>query len=227
MKLLLVGCEYAGTTTLADAIREWAGPAMNIDFRIIHDHFKIPDTKPHGEPLTEEEIAQFAALSPRLTEVIQRHDIYYHTPGEGSSGDGITIGLHIDEAIYGPLYWDYGKTGVIGDRDVIGRHIEHSIEKWAPETVLVHVKASPEVIARRMREDPHPYPVVLEKDIEHVLNRFEQEVRRSLIGLRLDLDTSTSTVDETLAEFAEKIQDFLTPNDLTRMLNRRLAPAAG
>ena len=158
MRLLLVGCEYSGTTTLADAIMAWAMDEMDIDFRHFHDHFKIPDTKPHGGPLTDEEIARFAALSPRMTEAIQRHDLYYHTPREGPSGDGLFIGLHIDEKIYGPLYWGYGLKGELGDRDGVARSIERSIMKWAPETVPVHVKASPEVIARRMREAPTHTP---------------------------------------------------------------------
>ena len=222
MRLLLAGCEYAGTTTLADAIKAWAMDAMDIDIRIIHDHFKVPDTKPHGEVLTDEEIAQFAALSPRMTEVIQRHDLYYHTPGEGKSKDGLIIGLHIDEKIYGPLYWGYGLKGVLGDREVIARHIEHSIMKWAPEMVLVHVKASPEVIARRMKEAPHPYPVVKAADIEHVLQRFAEEVRRSMIGRTVVLDTSTATVEETLAEFVDQMQKYLTPEDQVRVLNKRL-----
>ena len=80
MKLFLIGCEYSGTTTLAHAINEWTKKTMDKEFTLIHDHFKLPDTNPHGPALTEEEVAQFAALSPRLTEVIQRHNLYYHTP---------------------------------------------------------------------------------------------------------------------------------------------------
>ena len=213
MRLLLVGCEYAGTTTLADAINEWAKREMGSGFRIIHDHFKLPDTQPHGPTLTDEEITQFRALSPRMVEVIQRHDLYYHTPAEsGKAGNALIIGLHFDEAVYAPLYYNYGQKGVMGDRQVIGRHLELRFMKHAPDTVLVHVKASPEVIRRRMKTSPHKYPLVQEKDVEHVLERFQEEVFNSLLS-GLTLDTSTATVEESIAEFAQSIQPRLTLED--------------
>ena len=222
MRLILIGCEYAGTTTLANAIDEWAKTAMGKGFRLIHDHFKLPDTVPHGPELTDEEMEQFQALSPRLKEVVQRHSIYYHTPFESSSREGfLGIGLHIDESVYGPLYYGYGEPGTIGDRGVISRHIEHRIMKYAPETVLVLVKASPDVIARRMKEDPHRHPLVREEDIEHVLQRFEEEYRGSLLERKLTLDTSTATVEETVAEFAAQVLPHLTEADLMRLVLHR------
>ena len=38
----------------------------------------------------------------------------------------------------------------------------------APDTVPILVKASPEVVTRRRKENPHPSGVVQEKDIEHI-----------------------------------------------------------
>ena len=59
------------------------------------------------------------------------------------------------------------------------------------------VKASPDVIRRRMTENPHPHQVVPEKDIEMVSARFErrvvQEFERSAIANKLTVDTSTDT----------------------------------
>ena len=209
MRLILVGCEYAGTTTLANAINEWSKRTMNKEFSLIHDHFKLPDTKPHGPALTDKEVEQFTALSPRMKEVIQRHNLYYHTPAEGSSGDDfLGIGIHIDEAIYGPMYYGYGGPGQLGERRMISKSLEHRILKFAPETVLVLVKAFPEVIAKRMKETPHKYPLVQEEDIAHVLQRFEEAYQDSLIRSKLTLDTSTAMVDETVAQFAEEIQPY-------------------
>jgi hypothetical protein len=163
-----------------------------------------------------------------MTEVIQRHNIYYHTPKEvpSKAGNVIFIGLHIDDAVYAPLYWGYGGKGIIGERAIISMHIEHAIMKFTPETVLVHLKADPEVIAERMKSDTHPYPVVQEKDIEHVLSRFEEENWHSLLGNRITLDTSRSTVQETVAEFAEKIVPHLTESDRSRMLLHRSGQGA-
>jgi|TARA_B100000749_G_C18360287_1_gene437210 hypothetical protein len=221
MKLILVGCEYSGTTTIAKAIDKWAKVELGTGFRLIHDHFKLPDTQPHGPILTNEEIVNWQNLSPRMVEVIQRHNLYYHTPSESSKkANLLIIGLHIDESIYGPLYYDYGHKGVIGDRVVIGRHIELNFKKYAPETVLVHVKATPEVIRSRMQKKTHTHQVIKDKDIEHILSRFEEEVFNSILN-RIELDTSTSTVQEVAEDFAEKIVPYLTTEDQLDMLTNR------
>ena len=218
MRLFLIGCEYSGTTTLAHAINEWTKETMDKEFTLIHDHFKLPDTKPHGPELTEEEIAQFDALSPRLTEVIMRHNLYYHTPAKPSSGeDFLGIGIHIEEGIYGPLYYGYGGPGELGDRQTIAKSLEQRILNYAPETVLILVKASPEVIAKRMKENPHKYPVVPERDISDVLQKFEEAYQNSSIKHKITLDTSTATIDETVAEFVEKIRPHLTEAELMKL----------
>ena len=195
---------------------------MGAGFRLIHDHFKLPDTKPHGPELTDAEVAQFQALTPRMTEVIQRHNLYYHTPAEDVSGDDfLGIGIHIDEAIYGPLYYGYGGPDDLSDRSIISKKLEHRIMKFAPETVLILVKASPEAIARRMKDSPHKYPLVPEKDIPSVLQKFEEAYQNSLLNNKLILHTSAATVDETAVEFAEQIQSYLTASDRMRLLLNR------
>ena len=93
--------------------------------------------------------------------------------------------------------------------------------KHAPEMVLVHVKAAPEVIRSRMKECPHKYPLVQEQDVELVLERFEDLVFCSLLGKRITIDTSTATVEESVAEFAEQIQPHLTIADRLAMLTHR------
>ena len=46
MKLILVGCEYAGTTTLAEEIVKWRdkvmGPPTPLGIVTYHDHFTPP-----------------------------------------------------------------------------------------------------------------------------------------------------------------------------------------
>ena len=225
MRLLIVGCEYAGTTTLAGAFDDWLERVMGVRFRLIHDHFKQPDTQPHGAPLTDDELQQFQALSPRHREVIQRQNLYYHVGDPSDARTNMTsmivIGQHFDEAVYGPLYYDYGHKGQMGDRDVIFRHIDHRLAKFAPELVLVLVKASPDVIRRRMKESPHPHPLVRPEDVEHVLQRFDEEYFNSIIPNKFTLDTSNSTVEQTVAEFAKKVKLHLTVEDLARMQEHR------
>ena len=147
-----------------------------------------------------------------------RHNLYYHTPAESASGeDFLGIGIHIEEGIYGPLYYGYGAPGGLGDRQTISQSLEKRILNFAPETVLVLVKASPEIITKRMKENPHKYPVVPEGDIPDVLQKFEEAHQNSSIRNKITLDTSTATVDETVADFAEKIRPYLSESELTSL----------
>ena len=41
MRLILVGCEYSGTSTLGYHISRWAKEALGDDFGF-HDHWQIP-----------------------------------------------------------------------------------------------------------------------------------------------------------------------------------------
>jgi thymidylate kinase len=218
MRLFLIGCEYAGTTTLANAIHRWTRETMGIDLGSIHDHWKIPHTIGHPPDLSAEEQAQVLALSSKVKEAMQRHNLYYHTPTKPDDGDFIIIGHYIEDAIYAQLYYGYGGEGQAGDRIIHAKQIEHQIMKYTPQIVLILVKAAPEVIARRMKENPHPHGLVGEHDIERVLRRFEEEYRRSMLPRKFTLDTSTATIEETLAEFAQKIQPYLTLADRVRLL---------
>lgn len=47
MNIYLIGCEYAGKTTLAGEIMEWADQHMG-GTRHFHDHFTIPSSEPDG-----------------------------------------------------------------------------------------------------------------------------------------------------------------------------------
>jgi len=250
MRLLLAGCEYSGTTTLAHAIAKWAKRVLGTDW-MAHDHGKTPHISGHGDDwapdrgflrplndedwphpkhpdrpitaLSDEEERAFLSLSPRVKEFISRLSLHYHTPAvrEASSNGGV-IGHHIDDAVYGPLYFGYGGPDEPNGkaRTVYSRIVERQMVEFSPQDVLVLVKASPEVIARRMKENPHRIGVVKEKDIEYVLRRFQEEYERSIIHDRFTLDTSTATVDETVAEFATKIESYLSDEERGRILTR-------
>ena len=47
MRLLIVGCEYSGTTTLAIAIGKWSKRILGVDWSA-HDHGKKPHVSGHG-----------------------------------------------------------------------------------------------------------------------------------------------------------------------------------
>ena len=132
------------------------------------------------------------------------------------------IGMHVDDGIYGPRYFGYGGPGEQFDRRDVARKIEHLIVSFEPETVLVLVKASPEVIARRMEESPHRNGVLREGDVEYILRRFEEEYEASQIANKITLDTSDATVESTVAEFVGKMEPYFTVGDRLRMGSRRL-----
>lgn len=227
MKLMLIGCEYSGTTTLALAINNWAQKTLGRDFGIIHDHWKIPHISGHDPTesslfLTEVEQQQILALSPRLKQSIQRHSLSYHTPSVPNDRNVMNVGHMFDDSIYGALYFEYERLIGDVDRSNFIRHLETQMIKNAPETVLVLLRASPDVIRRRMKEKPHPRGVLHEKDIESVLDSFQYEFRHTMFEHKFDIDTSTSTMDETLAEFVGKIEPHLTENDRSRMAVRQM-----
>ena len=88
-------------------------------------------------------------------------------------------------------------------------------------TTLVHLRASPEVIRRRMDVDPHPRAVLQAKDVEYVLERFQAEYERAVYFNRIELDTSTASVEDTLVEWVEKMDPYWTEIDRLRLLTHR------
>ena len=76
-----------------------------------------------------------------------------------------------------------------------------------------------------MRTAPHTRAVVKEADIDHLLARFEEEYRNSLIRKKFTLDTSDATIEQTLAEFAAQIKKHLSQADRLRVLAHQAWPS--
>ena len=210
MKLVIIGCEYTGTTTLGFGIRDWIHEELGGWVKNVHDHGKFPyygDSRAgvhtRAERLhPEEEQEQLWALSTRTKETIMRHNVVYHVSGLSTMTgmrDSVMIGLHIEEGIYGELY-----LGFENRRDFMS-NMEDKILSGGTDTVLCHVTARPEVVRRRMAENPHPNGILKEKDVELVLQRFREEFERSRLTRKIQLDTSDATVEETLQDFVKKI----------------------
>ena len=218
MRIVIVGCEYSGTTTLAFKIREWIHDEIGGCVNLVHDHFKFPYTVTH-EPeyspvpvdFTIEEQEQILALSPRTKEAIMRHNVVYHATGLSGKTDKIVIGLHIEDAIYGELYFEYEPRRHFMDA------IENRILDTGTDVVLCHVTATPEVIRNRMAENPHPNGILKDKDVELVLERFREEFERSRLRHKIELDTSDATVEETMMDFVRKVAPHFTDHDRERM----------
>ena len=245
MRLLLMGCEYSGTTTLSRQIIKWVKENLGDEFGF-HDHWKLPHVShpslPEGTSIearweawesgkgpdptmtghTDEENTQFLALSPKIRESFQRYHMEYHM-GDSFYEDAHhnNVGFYFDEAVYAPLYYGYGGPGEYADRSWYARHIESDIMHKAPDTVLVHVKASSDVIRKRMKENPHKFSLLQDKDIETVLRGFANQYEVSFLRHKFEIDTSTSSIGESICEFVGKLTPHLQSEDRQKIMFHR------
>jgi hypothetical protein len=221
MKLVIIGSEYSGCTSLAVGIEKWAsdilGPPIPEGAPAFHDHFKIPEIG--HEELTDKEYKEFVLLSPNIKEMFQRFMIKYHINSTlYMYPDHIMVGFHIEETVYAPLYYGYGGNGA---RVNWARSVEREMIEKAPETVLVLLTASTETIQERMRKSPHKRSVLKKEDIVKVTNRFKEEYDASLFLYKITLDTTNKTAEKTLKDFTQQIQPYFTDSDRMRILTRK------
>jgi len=206
MRLIAIGCEYSGVSTLLDGLMAW-GDARGIHHHL-DDHFTIPDK----QFLSPEDARAMIDLTPTLKERFQRFQIVYHVRILHKYDHILLGGFHIEEEIYGPLYYYPGKSTI-------------SVRTYEPEmpddTILVHLKAAPKVIAARMDSAPHDYPVVRKKDIATVLQQFQAQYHACWLQNKFEIDTSNLTPDGLLQEFLDRSVPFLNARDaLTRMMEK-------
>lgn len=72
-----------------------------------------------------------------------------------------------------------------------------------------------------MKETPHYNPVLKERDIQDVLNKFEEEFERSKIKNKFMTDTSESSVEETLDKFIKEMKPYFNESDNARISSYR------
>ena len=220
MKLIIIGCEYSGTTTLAVAVNDWLREQTGTDFRIIHDHWKIPHTSGHPDDSTTEEQEWLLAATPKFKEMHQRHSLYYHAQYRGTEpDDSMLIGGAIEDGVYGPMYFGYGGPGHRLDRETVQHQWEQTLLYASDAIVLVHVTADDDVIKQRMQDDPHENMVISEGDIGKVKNRFAELVEWSVLTKKIQVDNSGS-MEDTMAEFVSKMEPYFTDVDRKRMKER-------
>jgi hypothetical protein len=207
MRIIAIGCEYTGVTTLLEGLMTWG------DERGIHhhldDHFSIPDRQ-HLPPEDREAMVR---MTPTLKERLQRFQVVYHVRLINRYDHILLGGFHIEEAIYGPLYYYPGlPTGYTREYEA----------EMPEDTILVHLKARPEVIAARMGRDPHDYTVIRKADIAMLLQRFQEEYGASWTKHKFQIDTSDLTPAQLLTTFLDASVPYLNTRDLlTRQLGQR------
>ena len=203
MRLIIVGCEYSGVTTLINAIHGW-GLQHGMNYHL-DDHFTIPD----AFHLSQEEQQAMLDMLPAIKERFQRFQIAYHIKLLHRFSHILLGGFHIEEIVYGPRYYYPG--------------INIEVREWEPEmpsvTILVHLHASVETIQRRMVEKPHPHQLVPSSDVSVVSDEFKQQFNKSWIKKKFSIDTTDLTSDGLLESFFNESIPHINESDaLTRLL---------
>ena len=197
MRLIAVGCEYSGVSTLIDAIDQW-GKQRGI-YHHLDDHFSIPD----ATHLSSDEQQGMLTMMPAIKERYQRFQIVYHIRLLHKYDHILMGGFHIEEMVYGPKYYYPAK-------NIQVREYEPDLPR---DTILVHLYARPDVIRSRMVSTPHPHPLVPSADVEEILDRFAEEIRLSWMKRKFAIDTSNLTPESLLEAFLERSIGYLNPSD--------------
>ena len=231
-------CEHTGKTALAREVSGWMIEAMGLRLVRWHNHFVAPQRDAHmivraegdatavgreGADLnTAEDEEQIMSLRPSVLEQLQRHNIWRHLhPDIFRDDDVLFINHYYADAVYAPLYYGYGEPGSFSDRSGRARAWDRELLEIAPDTVLVQVKAEPEVVRRRMRQAQRLRSVLREEDVELVLEGFQREYDSSLVPRRFTLDTTSATVQDTLTEFLDQLWPHLSQVDRLRLASLR------
>ena len=231
MHLMLIGCEWAGKRTLGVEISRWWSEQTGGEFHPppgihFHDHYTLPHVV-HAEGHNDHKDlseSQIFSLNPGLLEHFQRFQTAYHfSSGFVNGPDHWNIDWYYADAVFGPFYWGFGGPGEYADRRQMARHHDEEVMEMMPDTVLVLVKTSADVIQNRMAEGKSPFPdrhagtLFKPEDAEFILGRFQEEFDNSLIKNKITIDTTDVTVDESLQEFISKVDPYLTDEDRERM----------
>ncbi len=211
MRVIAVGCEYSGVTTLLTALTEW-GASRSISFHT-DDHFTIPGGGPGGG-LDESEQAEMLTLGPGIKERFQRFQLVYHIRLMHEYEHILLGGFHIEEQVYGPKYYYPTLTNWHHKNAASTRKYEREIPQ---DSILVHVKASPEVIRDRMQRDPHPHGIVPREDVEVVQELFASQFADSWIKHKVEIDTTELRPQDILTAFFRVARVHLTEHDLLRI----------
>ena len=122
-------------------------------------------------------------------------------------------GFHIEEDIYGPLYYYPGQRV----------HETRQYETEMPEdTILVHLRAGAEVIELRMNNNPHDYQIVKMDNVPMLLDRFAEHYAESTLKHKIEIDTSDLTPDRLLDVFFDRVVPHLNTRDILLVLGEKL-----
>jgi hypothetical protein len=206
LKVIVIGCEYAGKSTFSYNLVEW-GKKHDMWFHL-DDHFTIPDSS-----LPKEDRDIMLTLSPQFKERFQRFQSIYHVRILNNYRDALEVGFYSEDTVYGQLYYGY-EPNFLAIRH--GRQLEKELPK---DTILVLLTATVDTITKRMEETPHEYQVIKKEDASMLLEEFEKEFQASTIHSKIKIDTTDLNPKQVLNEFLKEArQKHLTSTDLIRIM---------
>ncbi len=227
MKVILAGIEYVGSTTISRMLSDWKLKNMGEPFfmGLVHDHSKLPHTSGHPDDTTLEEQEQIVNLSPKLKEMYHRYGMYYHIHHYVQEDD-LSVGFHIEEAVYARRYYGYGLDGEQFDRNNVFVSIENRIKQITTDPIItVHMVASPDIIESRMfalKDHPeHTNSPLQVEDIEDVMADYQYFISKSDIGPVVKVDTSIDSPEDTLEKVVTLLDPYFTKTDLERIENHK------
>ena len=232
MRVIIIGCEYVGKSTLAGQISRWMMRTMGLPSVRWHAHFVLPHLDRHilvpdigaETPIDREEVEAILQLPPFLKEQLLRYMIWRHVCNDmyRATDDYLMVDFYYGEAVYAPLYYGYGGSDdTFSDRRRRAREWDAEVMMQAPDTVLVLLRTSANVVRRRMRLDSHAGSILKPDDVPIVLRRFEEEFADSQIERQFALDTTNSSADRTLQDFLRQMRPHFTDIDHLRIASNR------
>ena len=210
MRSIFVGIEYAGKSTLIQLLAEYYRKRNRPPH--LDDHFSIPDAT-----LSPESRRIMLGLPDDIKERMQRMQIQYHVDVMVTNKNPLLAGWNIEEAVYVEFYGDDPDSPYYGKYDYKSHRLYEAqvFEARLEDVVLIHVTASDEAIRQRMKDAPHEYPVIKEKDIPALKKRFDEEVEASLLWRRsIRLDTTDKTPQESFDELLLLSEPLVTPGEV-------------
>ena len=228
MLIILVGSEYSGTSTISKILRLELKDNFGSEFEN-HDHWKLPNIECYPKyskqyTLNETDKSHISKLTPKLKEMLQRQSLVYHLPAPKVAIDKIYVGYHLDDTVYGPIYFDYGgpKEPQGGPRTRYARYIEKEIIKSYPDTILIHLTSNRDTILKRMENQPHKDQLICRDDIDLILEQFQSEFDKSLLQNKLTINTTDQSIKQTTSIVLEGILDYRTSEDSARLKINKL-----
>jgi hypothetical protein len=248
MRLIVTGCEYAGKTTLIREILKWFRQMNVTPVVHDHFTFPSPPTLTRHDEWDPADVEKIMHMTDEGKKRIARWGHVFHMPFQPAwgvgYGDVIYEGFYFEDLVYGKVYYGYKDPAsqssgppddgadFVKDTTVKPgmKHIpymyspEHAsfydstMMSSDPNTILLLMEASPEIIAKRMREAPHEPQRIKEEDIDTLIEMFRKEVDNSLLVNRMLLDTSIVTPEETFEQFKKDVTQYLTEKDMLRII---------